>query len=70
MSGHALDFGDGVIYADMDYLTSIMRTPVSTMRRWAREDSWPRRKIRGRAYYLLSSATTSHRRRRATRRAA
>lgn len=66
MSGHAINYGDGVIFADIDYLTTVLRTPVSTLRRWAREDRWPRRKIRGRAYYLLSSATVSHNRRRDT----
>jgi hypothetical protein len=57
--------GDGCIFADIDYLGAILRTPESTLRRWAREDRWPRRKIRGRAYYLLASATVSHNRRRA-----
>lgn len=64
--GHALDYGDGVIYADIDYLQRILRTPESTLRRWARDDGWPRRKIRGRAYYLLAAATVSHNRRRDT----
>lgn len=61
---HAIDYGDGVIYADIDYLAAVLRTPVPTLRRWAREDTWPRRKIRGRAYYLLATATRSHNQRR------
>lgn len=64
MTGHALDFGDGLIFADIDYLTNILRTPVPTLRRWARDDKWPRRKIRGRAYYLLPAATKSYNQRR------
>lgn len=64
MTGHAIDYGDGIMYADIDYLTAVLRTPIRTLRRWAAEDNWPRRKIRGRAYYLLSSATVSHNRRR------
>lgn len=67
MSGHAIDYGDGIVYADVDYLATLLRTPVPTLRRWAHEDNWPRRKLRGRAYYLLNSATVSHNRRRNTR---
>ena len=58
--GHAIDYGDGILYADIDYLARILRTPVPTLRRWASLDHWPRRRLRGRMYYLLTSATRSH----------
>ena len=59
MTGHALDFGDGLIYGDMDYLHAHLRAPIPTLRRWAHEDGWARRKVHGRSYYLVKHAQQS-----------
>lgn len=56
----ALDYGDGMIFACLDDLTAHLGVPVPTLRRWATEDGWPMRKLRGRNYYLLSKAQESY----------
>ena len=55
-----LDFRDGIVYATLDAIESQIRVPFGTLRRWAREDRWPTRKIHGRRYYLMASVQTSY----------
>lgn len=55
-----LDLGDGALYVPLDMLSSRLRVPASTLRRWAAEDNWPKRKIQGRVYYLWSAANRAY----------
>ena len=55
-----LDLGDGALYIPLDILSGRLRVPESTLRRWAAEDKWPKRKIQGRVYYLWSAANKAY----------
>lgn len=69
MTLRLLDFGDGIIYAPLPYLTRHLAVPEGTLRRWAAADRWPRKRIAGCMYYLLPSVEASaQRRHRDTRR--